>query len=269
MVLASQRSGKWKARRQHSVRRFADRKKLLETSGRIYSVVTYGTVDGPGIRYVLFLQGCPLRCLYCHNPDSVTGDGMATWTAEHALANILRYRTFIQSGGVTLSGGEPLAQPRFVLALTKLLHENGIHTAIDTSGCIPPDSVSEVIDAADMLLLDIKAYDPEISRNLTGQDNKNAFATLDYCERTGKPVWIRHVLLRGYTLDDAQLDSLARFLKPYSCVKQVELLPFHQLGAGKWKRMGRAYALTGVQPTTDEEIQHAREIFHRHGIEAH
>ena len=242
-------------------------KALRATRGAINSYVAFGTVDGPGVRFVLFLQGCPLRCLYCHNPDSVMGGGKSEiWTAEQALDKILRYRGFIKSGGVTLSGGEPLMQPEFVYALTTLLHEAGLHVAVDTSGCQDLAKVQKAIDAADMLLLDIKAVDPEVSVRLTGQDNVNAFATLDYCEKTGKPVWIRHVLLRGYTLDAEQLDALAKRLKQYSCVEMIELLPFHKYGEEKWKKIGRPYTLADVEATTEEEAAWAREFFTRQGL---
>lgn len=239
---------------------------LGKVRGGIGSYLTFGTVDGPGIRFVLFLQGCPLRCLYCHNPDSVRGPAKEIWTAEKALETILKYRSFIRSGGVTFSGGEPLAQADFVHALAVLLRRNGLHTAVDTSGCLPLDAVRETIDAVDMLLLDIKAFDPEMAKRLTGQDNANAFATLDYCEETGKRVWIRHVLLRGYTLEAEQLEGLAARLQRYRCVELVELLPFHQHGEEKWRRVGRDYLLSGVAPTSDEETAWAKAFFTARGL---
>lgn len=238
---------------------------LGRVRGRINSYLTFGTVDGPGIRFVLFLQGCPLRCLYCHNPDSVSGGG-EEWTAGMALSTILRYRAFIKGGGVTFSGGEPLAQPEFVRAMALLLRRDRLHTALDTSGCLPPESVAAAIDAVDMLLLDIKAFDPETARRLTGQDGTNAFATLDYCEKLGKRVWIRHVLLRGYTLDEGQLSALAERLKRYRCVELIELLPFHKMGEEKWKQIGRPYSLTDVASTTPEEVAWAKAFFTERGL---
>lgn len=239
---------------------------LGKIRGRVNSYLTFGTVDGPGIRFVLFLQGCPLRCLYCHNPDSVCGDAGEAWTVDTAFAAINRYRRFIRSGGVTFSGGEPLAQPEFVRALAVFLRRTGLHTALDTSGCIDPAGVRRTIDAVDMLLLDIKSIDPNVSRRLTGQDNANAFATLDYCETTGKRVWIRHVLLRGYTQDAGQLSGLAARLKRYRCVELVELLPFHKFGEEKWRRIGRAYELSDVKPTTAEEAEWAKAFFTGQGL---
>lgn len=257
---ASRRS----VRRSRRVIRGTD--ELGSVRGGIGSYLTFGTVDGPGIRFVLFLQGCPLLCLYCHNPDLTAGPPSETWTVAEGLAIILRHRAFIQNGGVTFSGGEPLAQAEFVYALATLLRRAQLHTALDTSGCLPPDSVKKAIDAVDMLLLDIKAFDPDTAKRLTGQDNTNAFRTLDYCEEAGKRVWIRHVLLRGFTLDAVQLAGLAARLKRYKCVELVELLPFHKLGENKWRQIGWDYALSDVEPTTAKETEWARGFFVRQGL---
>lgn len=243
-----------------------DLDELRKTPGMVNHYLTFGTVDGPGIRFVLFLQGCPLRCLYCHNPDMVTGAAKEVWTAEKALSTIMRYRGFIQSGGVTFSGGEPLAQHKFVRALALLAHNAGLHTAIDTSGCMDVDEVKDAIDAADMLLLDIKAFNPEVAVKLTGQDNKNAFATLDYCEEKGKRVWIRHVLVKGYTLDAGQLAGLAQRLRRYECIDLIELLPFHKLGEEKWRRIGRQYSLADVPATSPGEVEWAKSFFTNEGL---
>lgn len=231
--------------------------------GAVHSVETFGTVDGPGIRYVVFLQGCSLRCLYCHNPDTLTKKGGTLWRAEDLVKEILRYRTFIQSGGVTFSGGEPLCQPEFVEACTKLLHEEGLHVAVDTSGIEPIQStaVRSAVDAADLLLLDIKGADTTVARALTGQGNGNAFAMLDYCQQTNKPVWIRHVLLRNYTLEERQLRLLNEKLQPYTCIRKLELLPFHKMGETKWEAMGRSYLLTDIPATTTKEVEWAAAFF--------
>lgn len=231
--------------------------------GRIHSRESFGTVDGPGIRFVLFLQGCPLRCLFCHNPDSQTGMGQDYVSAEEMVREILRYKSFIQSGGVTFSGGEPLIQAAFVKECADLLHREGLHIAIDTSGSESPneDDVRAAIDAADMLLLDIKAAQDEVAVRLTGRDLTNAFATLDYCEQTGKPVWVRHVLLTGYTLDETQLQILAQRLSTYSCIERLELLPFHKMGETKWTAMNRSYQLYDTPATTKEQARWAAEFF--------
>lgn len=243
-----------------------EREQLQSVTGVVHATETFGTVDGPGIRFVLFLQGCPLRCLYCHNPDATTGAGGRVWTAGQAVDEALRYRQFIKSGGVTFSGGEPLMQPGFVEAACRLLREEGVHTAIDTAGCQDPDEVAKAIDAADMLLLDIKAFSPSLAGRLTGQNNEMAIATLDYCEAARKPVWVRHVLVPGYTLDEAELDGLAEFLSEFHCIERVELLPFHKLGEPKWEEMRRTYKLREVPATTREQTEWAKSFFTRRGL---
>jgi len=236
--------------------------------GRIHSRETFGTVDGPGIRYVLFLQGCPLRCLFCHNPDSQCGPGQDTLTVDEAVAEIVRYKSFIKSGGVTFSGGEPLSQAAFVCEVSRRLREQGFHVAIDTSGGEAPTGVVQAaIDEADMLLLDIKAANDATALALTGQNMVNTFATLDYCQAAGKPVWIRHVLLRGYTLEAEKLMALAEKLKPYTCIERMDLLPFHKMGEEKWKTLGREYTLYDTAATSKEETQQAKAFFADCGFE--
>lgn len=239
---------------------------LKKVQGFINQTESFGAVDGPGIRFVFFLQGCHLRCIYCHNPDAIPTGGGQMWTAGQAVAEVLRYRSFIQSGGVTLSGGEPLLQAEFVYAMSMLLRREGIHVALDTAGMLPLTYTKDAIDAVDLVLLDIKGANDEITTRITGQGNGNEFLTLEYCEQTKKPVWIRHVLLRGYTLDDEQLESLALQLKPYRCIERIELLPFHKLGEPKWDELGWNYTLRDVAATTKEETDRAKEIFARHGF---
>lgn len=243
-----------------------DTASLRQVKGVIHHTESFGAVDGPGLRFVLFLRGCPLRCLYCHNPDALPFSGGTLWTAGEALDHILRYKNFIKNGGVTFSGGEPLAQADFVAALSQLLHGEGIHVAIDTSGCEPLPYARHAIDEADLLLLDIKAADPELCRRLTGMDNANALLTLDYCESTGKPVWVRHVLLRGYTLDPAQWELLAQQLAPYRCIQRLELLPFHKLGEPKWEQVRMSYQLKDTPATTQEELAEAKAFFAARGF---
>lgn len=232
---------------------------LREVTGRIHSRETFGTVDGPGLRYVLFLPGCPLGCLYCHNPDTLSRKGGELWTAGKLVDELLRYRSFIQNGGVTFSGGEPLMQSDFVAAACRLLRREGLHTAIDTAGCYPPESVSGALLAADLILLDIKALHPALSRTVSGQNNKNALAILAFCEKHKKEVWVRHVLLPGYTLDEGMQRQLGQYLAPFSCVQRVELLPFHKMGENKWAQLGRPYKLHDVPAVTDEEAAQARQ----------
>lgn len=229
--------------------------------GYIHSVETFGAVDGPGLRYVVFFQGCPLRCLYCHNPDSWKMAEGEKKTDTELLSDILEYKSFIKRGGVTFSGGEPLAQPSFLLSLIRKCKKHGLHTAIDTSGSIPLEISRAIISEADMLLLDIKTLDEQLYPELTGQTIHNNLATLDFCEEIGKPVWIRHVLVPGYTLVQERMEKLAAYLKQYSCIRKIELLPFHKLGEYKWEQLGHPYKLMDVPVPTEEEMALAKKIF--------
>jgi len=242
--------------------------KLRNVSGSVNKTESFGAVDGPGIRYVFFLQCCALRCLYCHNPETIPRAGGTVWTAGQAAAEALRYKAFIRNGGVTFSGGEPLLQPEFVYAATMLLKDEGIGSAIDTSGSQNPDdpAVRRAIDAADLILLDLKASDDGIATALTGRGIATALATLGYCESSHKPVWIRHVLLSGYTLDDGQLNGIADILAGFGCVQRVELLPFHKLGEPKWEQSRLKYRLLDTPATTAEQLRHAAAILLERGL---
>jgi len=235
-------------------------------TGKVHSIESFGTLDGPGIRYVLFMQGCPLRCLYCHNPDSQCPDAGTVMSAGDVLDDILTYRPYIRRGGVTLSGGEPLLQPAFASALLDGCRENRLHSALDTSGAIPLGQSAPALDRADLILLDIKALDDDLCLPLTGASNRNTLATLEYCESTGKDVWIRHVLVPGYTLDDARLNRLADHLLRFACIRKIELLPFHKMGEYKWEALNAPYALKDTPAPTDAETQNARAIFRRRGL---
>lgn len=228
--------------------------------GYIHSYESFGAVDGPGVRFVVFFQGCPLRCLYCHNPDTWEMKRGRLIEASAVLNEILQYRSFIKDGGVTLSGGEPLLQPDFCAELLSLCKRAGLHTAVDTSGAVPLSHCRKAVDLADLLLLDIKDIDPEDCIKLTGQDNRSALHLLSYCEETGKPVWIRHVLVPGLTADDRKLARLAQALKPFSCIQKVELHPFHKMGEYKWGQIGAPYTLTDTPPLAEDELNHAKEL---------
>lgn len=237
-----------------------------KTIGYIHSVESFGAVDGPGVRFVVFLQGCPLRCLFCHNPDTwKTNDG-TKMTADELFKQISQYKNFIKNGGVTFSGGEPLLQPEFLLDVINLCKKEGIHTAIDTSGCIPLNIAKPVIEAADMILLDIKEIDKEDCKVLTGQSNSNAMDMLNHCDYIGKDVWIRHVVIPGYTLKKDKLDRLGRVLSWYSCIKKVELIPFHKMGEYKWEYINTPYQLSAVETPTDEEMSMAKEMMKHYGL---
>ncbi|MDR0886008.1 MAG: pyruvate formate lyase-activating protein [Clostridiales Family XIII bacterium] len=247
---------------------------MSELKGYIYHRESFGAVDGPGIRYVLFLQGCPLRCLYCHNPDSQEFGLGEVMTVSETVAEILKYKNYIKTGGVTFSGGEPLAQADFIAAVIKELDRqvksfkanDSIHCAIDTSGCIDLETSKVAIDAADLILLDIKASDEAGYLDLVGNDGLRTWELLDYLQEIHKPTWVRHVLIDGYTLDDEKLDALAQKLSAYDNIELVELLPFHKLGEPKWAELHQIYKLHDTPATTKEQKLHAQEIFERYNL---
>ena len=227
----------------------------------LHSTESFGTVDGPGVRFVIFLQGCPMRCQYCHNPDTWRMGGGREMDSEDIIRDILSYRNFIRTGGVTLSGGEPLLQPEFAADIIKKCAAHGIHTALDTAGAVPLSVSQPVLDAADLILLDIKAFNNDLCKQLTGRGNEDTLKTLGYCELSQKPVWLRHVLVPGLTLEKGLLENLADYLVHFSCIQQVELLPFHKMGEYKWKELRYPYALSDTPAPTREDLKMAREVF--------
>lgn len=231
-------------------------------TGNIHSLESFGTVDGPGIRFVVFLQGCPLRCLYCHNPDTwEKGQGTLQLSPEELLEEVLRYKNFIAKGGVTVTGGEPLMQAPFVREFFLLCREQGIHTALDTSGALRSQAVRDVLDVTDLVLLDIKSIDPLQHKELTGATITNTLHCLDYLEKKQIPTWIRHVVVPGWTDDDRLLQQLADYLKPYHCIEKVELLPYHTMGTRKYEQMGLPYRLESTPELSAERLERARRIF--------
>lgn len=236
-------------------------------TGRIHSIESCGTVDGPGVRFLTFLQGCPMRCLFCHNPDTWDAHASVRYemTPEQLLAETLRYRHYIRHGGVTVSGGEPLLQAEFVRDYFRLCRAKGLHTALDTSGAIYTDLTRSVLDEADLVLLDIKTLDAEQHPAYTGCTIDNNMRTLEYLRETGKPVWIRHVLVPDYTYRDEKMTALAQFLVDYeSIIERVELLPYHTMGRYKYEQLGLSYPLEGVKELTRDEKQHAVDIFQQY-----
>jgi len=230
-------------------------------SGHIHSFESFGAVDGPGIRFVVFFQGCPLRCRYCHNPDSWSPAGGTVYTSDEVVKKILPYRRFYRSGGgVTLSGGEPLLQSAFAAELLGKLRAAGLHTAIDTAGAVPLSRCRSAVDAADMLLLDIKSIDPETSKAITGSGSclEHEQELLAYCEAKHKPVWIRHVIVPGLTDDAQQLRALGEYLRRFSCVEKIEPLPFHKLGEHKWPPS--LYTLSETEAPTETQMAQARQL---------
>lgn len=230
--------------------------------GRIHSLESFGTVDGPGIRFVSFMQGCPLRCRFCHNPDTwdSTAPGQYLMTPEELLAETLRYRSYIRRGGVTVSGGEPLLQAEFVRRYFALCQENGLHTALDTSGGVFSPEALAVLDHTDLVLLDIKTVDDAFHKAWTGVTRENNRRFLDHLQAIGKPVWIRQVMVPGYTSGQAYLERLADYLKPYTVVQRIELLPYHTMGIYKYRELGIPYPLEGIDAMTASEVSAARDF---------
>ena len=229
--------------------------------GRIHSFESFGAVDGPGVRYVVFFQGCPLRCMFCHNPDTWEASGGEEYAAEDVVKKILPFRNFYYNGGgVTLSGGEPLMQLDFAAELLGLLKKEGLHTAIDTSAAIPLQMARKAIDVADMLLLDFKALDSALCEKITGRPHilEQEKEYLEYCQSTGKKVWIRHVIVPGLTLEETQLRELGAYLHKFSCVEKIEPLAFHKMGEFKWQK--ELYKLAATEPPSIDDMKKVSEL---------
>lgn len=235
--------------------------------GYIHSIESFGSVDGPGVRFVIFMSGCAMRCKYCHNPDTWEVKSGTTMTADELIKKALRYRAYWGSdGGITVSGGESLLQIDFLTELFEKAKEARIHTVIDTSG--QPftrerpfrDKFDRLMRATDMVLLDIKHIDDEKHRALTGHTNKNILDMASYLSDIQKPVWIRHVLIPEYTDDEKSLRDLRVFLDTLENVERVEVLPYHTLGVYKWKELGYEYRLDGVGVPTEESVKRAVHI---------
>lgn len=236
--------------------------------GYIHSVDTFGSVDGPGIRYIIFTSGCLMRCQYCHNPDTwKMKDGKET-TSDELVKDIIRYKSYMlgTGGGVTISGGEPLLQPDFILDLINKLHANGLHVAIDTCGFPEIDKVHHAVDAADLILLDIKSFNPETYKIVTSQNLDNTLKFAEYLQKINKRTWVRFVYVPGLTDDKDNIEGLAKYLSTMTNVELVEILPFHKMGEHKWELMGHEYKLKDTPVPTKEEIEHARAIFTSYGL---
>ena len=235
--------------------------------GFIHSTESFGAVDGPGIRYIIFVKGCQMRCRYCHNVDTWDRAGAKRRTSADLLKEALRYRPYWgKKGGITISGGEPLLQMDFLLDLCGLAKEAGVHVAIDTSG--QPfaredpffSAFEKLLSLTDLFLLDIKEMDERKHRELTGHGNANILDLARFLSERGKPVWIRHVLVPGVTDFDEDLLSLRAFLDTLHNVEKVEVLPYHSMGERKWEELGILYTLHGTLPPTPERVENARRI---------
>lgn len=237
--------------------------KDLNKIARIHSMESFGTVDGPGIRFVLFLQGCHLKCKYCHNRDTWDIKGGEEKTLEEIIEKIKNYKNYItiSGGGVTVTGGEPLLQVKFLIELFKELKKENIHTCIDTSGMVNiTDDIKELLQYTDLVLLDIKHIDDEKCKNLVGVSNKKELEFAKYLSENNIKIWIRQVLVPGYTDDEKDLLKLRDFLGTLKTVEKVQILKYHNLGKHKWEKMGLRYELEGVREATIEDEERAKKI---------
>ncbi|MCL1998629.1 MAG: pyruvate formate-lyase-activating protein [Turicibacter sp.] len=230
--------------------------------GYVHSVDSGGMVDGPGIRYLVFLSGCSLRCKYCHNPDTWKLKSGAVATVEAVLRDIKKYRSYLKfsDGGVTITGGEPFVQAEFLAELLAACRETGLHTVLDSSGNTSVENAEKVLKNVDLLLLDIKSINAEVYKRLTGVELENTINTLKVAERLGVKTWIRYVLVPGYTDDMDDVRALAEFLQPFENVEKIEILPFHKMGEYKWDDLNMEYELRDVEPPPAAIVDRAREI---------
>lgn len=233
------------------------------TMGRIHSFETLGTVDGPGLRFVVFMQGCHLRCKYCHNRDTWSTCAGNIVTLEELTRKIENYTNYFKAsnGGVTISGGEPLLQMDFLISLFKELKKRNIHTAIDTSGMFDlTDKLKELINLTDLFLLDIKHIDSKKCKELVGFSNEKELAFARYLSDINKPIWIRQVLIPTITDSEEDLLRLKDFINSLSSVQKVEILKYHNMGKFKWEKLGYKYELENIPNATDEDLKRAKEI---------
>ncbi|WP_321971905.1 pyruvate formate-lyase-activating protein [Paratractidigestivibacter sp.] len=235
--------------------------------GRVHSVESFGSADGPGVRYIVFLQGCPMRCRFCHNPDTWKAEGGELKSVNELLNEAERYsRYWRKDGGITVSGGEALAQIDFLLELFSEAKKRGINTCLDTS--LAPftregawfQKFERLIDVCDLMLCDIKHIDAAAHRDLTGRDNANILDAFRYLDEKGQPIWVRHVLVPGITDADDSLRRTREFIASLSNVQRVEVLPYHTLGVFKWEDLGIPYTLGDVEPPTPEQTDRATKI---------
>lgn len=239
--------------------------------GRIHSLETFGLVDGPGVRFVVFVQGCRMRCKYCHNPETWNMEEGKLWTAEELFKKAYRYKPYWMrggklNGGITVSGGEPLLQIDFLIEFFKLAKEKGVHTTIDTAGnpfTLEEPFISkfnELMEVTDLFMLDIKDINEEKHKILTKWTNTNILEMARYLSDHNKAMWIRHVLVPGITDDEEDLIKTREFIESLKTVEKVEILPYHTLGLAKWENLGINYELEGVDTPTNEEVERAKEL---------
>ncbi|MBV1841626.1 pyruvate formate lyase 1-activating protein [Photobacterium ganghwense] len=236
----------------------------MPVKGRIHSFESCGTVDGPGIRFIVFMQGCLMRCQYCHNRDTWDLHEGKEITVDELMTEARSYRHFMNAsgGGVTASGGEAMLQPEFIRDFFRAAQAEGIHTCLDTNGYIRKHSqvIDDVLDATDLVMLDLKHLDDGIHQNLVGVPNKRVLDFARYLQQRGQKTWIRYVVVPGFTDDERSARLLGEFIQDMDNIEKVELLPYHQLGAHKWEAMGLEYPLAGVNPPSKEVMENVKAV---------
>lgn len=238
---------------------------MTEIKGRIHSFESFGTVDGPGIRFVVFMQGCPLRCIYCHNRDTWDVGKGSLYTPGEVIDELKKYLSYINfsGGGITVTGGEPTLQAEFVCEVFKLAKKLGIHTAVDTSGFVDKDKVEELLEYTDLVLLDIKHAEEEKHKRITGVESVKCKEFARFVSEKGIPIWIRYVLVPGFTDGGEDLELAADFIKELKSVEKIEVIPYHSMGAYKWNELGFEYELKGVREPSFDEVKNAQLILEK------
>lgn len=228
----------------------------------VHSYESMGTYDGPGLRLVVFLQGCPFRCLYCANPDTINFVGGHPTEPEEILRMALNQKPFFgKKGGVTFSGGEPAAQAKALIPLVKMLKDNGIHVCLDSNGGVWNEDVEALLELVDLVLLDVKEFNPARHLTITGRGNAVTLRTAAWMEEHGKPFWLRYVLVPGYSDFEEDMRSLCVHFRNYRMLQRVEILPYHTLGVHKYESLGMDYKLKGVPLNTPEQLSRAEALF--------
>ncbi|WP_371188283.1 pyruvate formate lyase 1-activating protein [Thalassotalea maritima] len=243
---------------------------MSELLGRIHSVETCGAFDGPGLRFIIFMQGCLMRCKYCHNRDSWDEDIGQQLTVEQLMAQIRTYKQFFKfsGGGVSVSGGEPVLQAPFVTELFKACKAEGIHTCLDTNGFVRNhnQTIDDLLAVTDLVLLDLKQMNREIHRDLTKVSNRYAIAFAQHLAQINKPTWIRYVIVPGYSDDEASAKLLAEFIAPMPNIERLELLPYHDTGSYKWLQYNDTYELADTKPPSQESLDNLAQLFQSYNL---
>lgn len=238
-------------------------------TGRIHSVESFGTVDGDGIRFIIFVQGCLMKCLYCHNPDTLDMKGGRVVTVPELMKEIVTYKAFLKpnGGGVTASGGEAILQAKFVTEFFKAAHKEGLTSCLDTNGYVREynQDITNLVNESDLVMLDLKQMKDDIHKKLTGISNKYAKQFAEYLHKQNQRTWIRYVVVPGWTDDDESAHLLGQFTKGMDNIERIEILPFHQMGEHKWKTLGKEYKLAGVEPPSAETLKRLQSILASYG----